>query len=173
MSRLLLRARGKFRRRGANLVWRPLSRNHPPRPNVRAAYNTEKRCRASADRLERSAVPLRRRTVRVRSPSLWKSTRQESADFRLIPRRRDYHGVLRASLPCAPRMRIRTARTSARRRGLGRGTGMRRSPDKKSCLAFRTTGVSGTAGKEPKVLIRRRSKQYVRRFELAHRTVAP
>jgi hypothetical protein len=67
-------------------------------------------------------------------------------------------------MPCAPRMRIRTAKAGARRRGSSRRNGSRRSSDKKSCLAFRTTGVSGTAGKEPKVLIRRRSKQYVRRI---------
>jgi hypothetical protein len=67
-------------------------------------------------------------------------------------------------MPCAPRMRIRTAKAGARRRGSSRRNRSRRSSDKKSCLAFRTTGVSGTAGKEPKVLIRRRSKQYVRRI---------
>ena len=61
-------------------------------------------------------------------------------------------------------MRIRMARTGARREGSSGRNRLRRSSDKKSCLAFRTTGVSGTAGKEPKVLIRRLSKQYVRRI---------
>src|SRR5262249_27658131 len=34
-------------------------------------------------------------------------------------------------------------------------------------------GVSGTAGKDPKVLTRGRSKQYVRRLDLLRRTVRP
>src|SRR5580704_15324223 len=85
-------------------------------------------------------------------------------------RRQVCQRVQRARMPCAPRMRIRTVRTGARRRRSSRRIGLQRSSDKKSCLAFRTTGVSGTAGKEPKVLIRRRSKQYVRRFWLARLT---